>query len=734
MQQLGAITVQISIVQRLSAGVYSLEAQSDGQLAYGEFELDAHLLTAIEQLWQGQRVPASSLGGWSQKLGQLLTPPEIWALLEMAQIKAAEQKRPLQIQLDILPPELVPLPWECLSWADDSWLPALEIQKTLVRVATGLPPIERLAVSGPLRILAIASSSQALHIEALQRALQQAQAQDLIQLQVLQQASPQQLELTLLTFQPHILHCAAEISLSETGFAQLELSQPLSALALANLCEQCTNLRLVSLAGAQGDGYTINGNATVLAQNLIANGISAVISSACSLPIQQITQIAAHYYREIAQNTPLDQALAQARHMLVQRQPSRIWGLLQLHLVPQADRLFQTQHATPKPPSTEDLTKLLNIAAPQEPEKTSRSRSTTIASERKSRVASKNTSRVASKSGSRVQSTSDPAGRAERIKRLRQRRIDREIAKIVPFWLVVGIVMMFGLAYGLSRLNPETARRNQAQTLASVPQQLVGTPWPREQIQAYALTTVNEGENILQLSERFQSNPQSIIQLNKLLPYRPLRSGRPIVVPLDRALSSPNQPQLITKGNPDSNFVAITFNVEVNDQSVYRILTILRNRELRATFFVTGDWVNAYPAAAKAIVDNGHEIANHSLNNTDFTTINGQEAISQLEQTEQAILNATGQTGRPYFRFPYGNSNTTIQDQIAQQGYLMIGWGADDAAIPAWIKQAEQNRQAAQGGILLMHTSDSTINSLSNWLDRLIAIGLQPSTLSQALE
>jgi hypothetical protein len=60
-------------------------------------------------------------------------------------------------------------------------------------------------------------------------------------------------------------------------------------------------------------------------------------------------------------------------------------------------------------------------------------------------------------------------------------------------------------------------------------------------------------------------------------------------------------------------------------------------------------------------------------------------------------------------------------------------WSADDAAISGWLDWAAQHKGEAQGGILLMHGRASTVAALPGWLDRLAAMGLQPTTLGDTL-
>jgi hypothetical protein len=91
-------------------------------------------------------------------------------------------------------------------------------------------------------------------------------------------------------------------------------------------------------------------------------------------------------------------------------------------------------------------------------------------------------------------------------------------------------------------------------------------------------------------------------------------------------------------------------------------------------------------------------------------------------------------TSRPYFRFPYGDSTVETSGVVASEGYIAYHWSADDGAISYWLDRTAANPSDGYGGILLMHGRPSTVESLPEWIDRLIAMGLQPTTLGEVLK
>jgi peptidoglycan/xylan/chitin deacetylase (PgdA/CDA1 family) len=223
------------------------------------------------------------------------------------------------------------------------------------------------------------------------------------------------------------------------------------------------------------------------------------------------------------------------------------------------------------------------------------------------------------------------------------------------------------------------------------------------------------------------------LAINRLMTGEPLRAGRPLVVPLYRAGEALPEAPIIAKGSTARPEVALTFDIEIDERTLYSILDILEARGLKGTFFVTGRWVTAYPDAARRIVADGHEIGNHSLTHPFFTKIGMDGVAPELDKTEQIVRDVTGASTRPYFRFPYGASSQAAIDIIAADGYVPYHWSADDAGIAGWMSRAAANPAQVYGDILLMHQRQSSVDALPGWLDQLAAMGLRPVTLGEAM-
>jgi peptidoglycan-N-acetylglucosamine deacetylase len=90
-----------------------------------------------------------------------------------------------------------------------------------------------------------------------------------------------------------------------------------------------------------------------------------------------------------------------------------------------------------------------------------------------------------------------------------------------------------------------------------------------------------------------------------------------------------------------------------------RVLDILADFEVPATFFMVGQNVDANPELAARVVQEGHGVRNHSYSHTDLTTLNQQAASNEIGLTQRAIWNATG-VWPTIMRPPYGSSNQSV--------------------------------------------------------------------------
>jgi peptidoglycan/xylan/chitin deacetylase (PgdA/CDA1 family) len=183
-----------------------------------------------------------------------------------------------------------------------------------------------------------------------------------------------------------------------------------------------------------------------------------------------------------------------------------------------------------------------------------------------------------------------------------------------------------------------------------------------------------------------------------------------------------------------NGYVGLTFD-DGPTGSTSALLSVLRANGVRATMFNVGQTVQSNPSAARAQVDAGMWVANHSWNHSNMTSMSQSQMQSDLSQTNAAIQSATGV--RPQlFRPPYGQTNSTLQSVAASLGLRQVLWDVDSQDWNgASVSQIVSNASRLQAGqVILMHdgiqnTRDAIPQIMANLSSRNLCPGMiSPST------
>lgn len=123
--------------------------------------------------------------------------------------------------------------------------------------------------------------------------------------------------------------------------------------------------------------------------------------------------------------------------------------------------------------------------------------------------------------------------------------------------------------------------------------------------------------------------------------------------------------------------VALTFDAGANADGIPAIESTLRSKNVPATFFLTGTWVRDFPAQANLIAAGGYAIGNHSMTHPYFTQLTDAQVSAQVRNAQQAILTTNGADPRPLFRFPFGDVNSRVLNDVNKLGYVPVRWTVD---------------------------------------------------------
>ncbi len=189
--------------------------------------------------------------------------------------------------------------------------------------------------------------------------------------------------------------------------------------------------------------------------------------------------------------------------------------------------------------------------------------------------------------------------------------------------------------------------------------------------------------------------------------------------------------------NVEGKEIAITFDDGPHKTNTPQLLDTLKQRGIRATFFVVGQNAAEYPDILKRIVAEGHELANHSYSHPVLASMSQSAVHEQLEKTHQAVLSATG-VAMKLLRPPYGAfSEPQRRTANGEFGYKTILWSVDpldwkhrDAARV----QSEILSHTQAGAIVLAHDiHKSTVDAMPDTLDKLTEKGFKFVTVSALL-
>lgn len=153
--------------------------------------------------------------------------------------------------------------------------------------------------------------------------------------------------------------------------------------------------------------------------------------------------------------------------------------------------------------------------------------------------------------------------------------------------------------------------------------------------------------------------------------------------------------------------IALTFDDGPGAKTTRRLIEALNERGARATFFVLGSRVNAYPDIVKYAYESGHQIGNHSYDHKTLTKLPQAEMLKQISDTDDAVKKVTGYI-TSYIRPPGGAHDETIDSRM---GRPIITWSIDPKD---WkVKNADKVyntviSKVKDGDIVLFHDIYST--------------------------
>lgn len=183
----------------------------------------------------------------------------------------------------------------------------------------------------------------------------------------------------------------------------------------------------------------------------------------------------------------------------------------------------------------------------------------------------------------------------------------------------------------------------------------------------------------------------------------------------------------------NKKYIALSFDDGPGPETTPALLTILAEKNVKATFFMLGQNAEAYPDVVKQVTEQGHEVASHSYSHPQLNTLDTKTLADEIKKTDKAIYQACGILPRN-LRPPYGAIDAESAKII---GKPIIQWDIDSYDWESKNTQAviqRVNQTSYPGGIILMHDiHPSTVQAVGQVIDNLRNQGYEFVTTSDIL-
>lgn len=179
--------------------------------------------------------------------------------------------------------------------------------------------------------------------------------------------------------------------------------------------------------------------------------------------------------------------------------------------------------------------------------------------------------------------------------------------------------------------------------------------------------------------------------------------------------------------------VAITFDDGPRSSSTVKLLDGLKERGIRATFFVVGENIPGNEEIIARMHDEGHIIGNHTYTHVELAKLSHSAAVNEINKTNSLITRITGEPVK-FIRPPCGSWNEKL---LYEFDMTPVFWSVDPKD---WCTQSVSTvvsrvmTDVADGDIILFHDIyDSSVTAALEVIDRLSAQGFKFVTIDDIL-
>ena len=174
------------------------------------------------------------------------------------------------------------------------------------------------------------------------------------------------------------------------------------------------------------------------------------------------------------------------------------------------------------------------------------------------------------------------------------------------------------------------------------------------------------------------------------------------------------------------------------NEETQKILDILEKHNIKATFFVTGEWVRKYPKDVKKIAEAGHDLGNYSEHYKNMKGLSEEECRREIMEVHQKVKALTG-VEMNLFRCPHGEYDNEMMKNVTNCGYYPIQWSVDsldwkDYGAESIIQTVCDHTELKNGAIILMRNGAKyTADSLEQMILEIQKKGFQIVPVSELI-
>ena len=161
--------------------------------------------------------------------------------------------------------------------------------------------------------------------------------------------------------------------------------------------------------------------------------------------------------------------------------------------------------------------------------------------------------------------------------------------------------------------------------------------------------------------------------------------------------------------------MALTFDDGPYPPYTGRLLDVLKEKKIHATFFLVGEQARLHPDLVRRMVDEGHTVGLHAFRHRDFLKLTEEEKEKDLQQGKEILQSITGKEP-VYWRPPHGFRDSSVMKIASAKDLQVVNWSVIPRDWTGIDKQEIYNRvmdKAEDGAIVLLHDGDSPLYKAS---------------------